>query len=140
MLCAACLAISLTACGGSAAKYKDGTYEGKSQVYEGDEDGNGDGYGVATVTIKDNQVTACQYLTYQTDGTLKDEDYGKKNGEIANADFYNKAQKAVLACAKYAAQYQESGDLAKVDAISGATISYNEFQEAVEDALSQAKE
>ncbi len=140
LFCAAVLAVGLTACGGSAAKYKDGTYEGKSQVYEGDEDGNGDGYGVATVTIKDNQVTDCQYLTYQTDGTLKDENYGKKNGEIANADFYNKAQKAVLACPKYAAGYVENGDLSKVDAISGATISYNEFQEAVEDALNQAKE
>ena len=71
MLGAALLAAVLTACGGSAAKYKDGTYEGKSQVYEGDEDGNGDGYGVVTLTIKDNQVTDCQYLTYQTDGTLK---------------------------------------------------------------------
>lgn len=140
LLCAVLLALGLTACGSSAAKYKDGTYEGKSQVYEGDEDGNGDGYGVVTLTVQDNKITGCQYLTYQTDGTLKDENYGKKDGEIANADFYNKAQKAVLACGKYAAQYAESGDLAKVDAISGATISYHEFQEAVEDALSKAKE
>ena len=79
-------------------------------------------------------------MTFQTDGTFNDVDSGKKNGEIANADFYNKAQKAVLACAKYAAGYAENGDLSKVDAISGATISYNEFQEAVEDALNQAKE
>ena len=46
LLCAVLLALGLTACGSSAAKYKDGTYEGKSQVYEGDEDGKREGGGV----------------------------------------------------------------------------------------------
>ena len=130
----------LTACGGSA-NYADGTYTGTSSVHEGDEDdGSGAGYGVATVTIKDNAVTACTFATYEPDGTLKDEDYGKQNGEIANRDFYNKAQRAVQASAKYGDMLVEAGTLKDVDAITGATISYSEFQEAVEDALSQAKQ
>ena len=129
----------LTACGGGA-NYADGTYTGTSSVYEGDEDGSGAGYGVATITIKDNVITACEFQTYEPDGTLKDENYGKQNGEVANVDFYNKAQRAVLASAKYGEQLAEVGALKEVDAITGATISYGEFQEAVEDALSQAKQ
>ena len=49
------LCLALCACGGKQEKkavaYKDGTYTGQSEVYEGDEEGNGDGYGVATLTI-----------------------------------------------------------------------------------------
>lgn len=138
LLCgSAALTVLLTGCG--SANYADGTYEGKSQVYEGDEEGNGDGYGVVTLTIKDNTITACEYKTYQTDGTLKDDDYGKQNGEIANKDYYAKAQKAVKACAVYA-ENLVGKNLDDVDAITGATISYNEFREAVADALDQAKQ
>ncbi len=138
LLCgSAALTVLLTGCG--SANYADGTYEGKSQVYEGDEEGNGDGYGVVTLTIKDNTITACEYKTYQTDGTFKDDDYGKQNGEIANKDYYAKAQKAVKACAVYA-ENLVGKNLDDVDAITGATISYNEFREAVADALDQAKQ
>ena len=66
----------LCACGGSKS-YKDGTYTGQSQVFEGDEEGNGDGYGVVTLTIKDNAITACEFQTYEPDGTLKDDEYGR---------------------------------------------------------------
>ncbi len=130
---------TVTGCGGKSAEYADGTYEGKSSVYEGDEEGNGDGYGVVSITIKDNVIVDCDFKTYQTDGTLKDEDYGKQNGEVANADFYRKAQTAVAGSAEYARLLKESGDLSDVDSISGATISYNEFVEAVEDALTKAE-
>lgn len=129
----------LAGCGSSSKSYKDGTYEGSSSVYEnedGSEDGNG--YGVATVTIKDGKITDCTYLTYEIDGTLKDEDYGKEDGRIANKDYYNKAQKANAACAEYASMLVANGKLDGIDSISGATINYNEFLEAVENALNQA--
>ena len=132
------LVIVLAGCGGSAS-YKDGTYTGQSAMYEGEDDGSGAGYGVVSLTLKDNKITACEYNTYELDGTLKDENYGKKDGEVANQDFYNRAQRARLACPKYAEQLVATGDLKKVDGISGATISYNEFKEAVTDALNQAK-
>ena len=89
-------AVGITACGGSAT-YKDGTYEGKSEVYDyAEEDGTdeGNGYGVATITIEGGKITDCKFVTYEPDGTLKDEEYGKKQGSVANRDFYNKAQKA----------------------------------------------
>ena len=131
---------SLAGCGGGEKTYTDGVYEGKSSVFEnedGSEDGNG--YGVVTITIQDGKISDCVYQTYETDGTLKDEEYGKARGEIANRDFYNKAQKAVAACPEYANMLVENGQLDGIDAITGATINYQEFIEAVEDALSKAE-
>ena len=129
---------------GCSANYADGTYTAQSSVYEGleDEDGDegGDGYGVVTITLRDNVIVDCTFTTYMTDGTVKDADYGKRGGEIANQDYYNKAQRAVQASANYAEQLAVKGDLKQVDAISGATISYDEFKEAVRLALKQAKQ
>ena len=138
LLVMALAATVLAGCGG-ADSYKDGTYTGKSTVFEGDE-GEGDGYGVVTLTIEGGAITACDFKTYEPDGTLKDEDYGKQNGEIANQDYYNKAQKALAGANEYAKILVEVGDYHAIDCISGATISYNQFMEAVDDALYQAKE
>ena len=65
------LAVSILAgCGGGGA-YKDGTYEGKSSVFEGEEeDGSGAGYGVVSLTIEDGKVTSkTTYLSESTDET-----------------------------------------------------------------------
>lgn len=136
----AAMLVGLAGCGDANVTYTDGTYEGKSQIYTNEDDSEeGNGYGVVTITIKDGAISECEYKTYEPDGTPKDENYGKKNGEIANKDYYNKAQKAVAACDEYASQLVQSGSIKDIDAISGATINYNEFKEAVDDALSQAK-
>ncbi len=134
-------ALMLAGCGGKNVSYKDGDYEGKSSVYEND-DGtdDGNGYGVVNITIKDGAIAACTYQTYEVDGTLKDKDYGKEDGRIANKDYYNKAQKANAACAEYADMLVQNGQLDGIDSISGATINYNEFVEAVENALKEAEE
>ena len=144
VLCLAALtALLLPGCGGSG-NYADGTYTAQSEVYEGLEDeeslSGGDGYGVVTVTLRDNVITDCSFTTYMPDGTVKDADYGKRNGEIANQDYYNKAQRAVRASQNYAEQLAAKGSLEAVDAISGATISFQEFQEAVRAALKQAEQ
>ena len=59
---------------------------------------------------------------------------------MANKDFFRKAQKAVAACDEYASQLIRSGRVDDVDAISGATVNYNEFVEAANRALDKAKE
>lgn len=130
----------MTACGNASVAYKDGVYTGRSEIFES-EDGtdNGNGYGEVTITISNGIISECTYLTYEVDGTLKDEDYGKENGVIANKDYYNKAQKANAACAEYASMLVANGSLDGIDAISGATINYNEFLEAVDNALKQAE-
>lgn len=134
------LALALTGCG--AKTYADGTYTAQSQEYVNDDEDEtaGNGYGVVTLTITDGKISACEFKTYELDGTQKDEDYGKENGEVANKDFYNKAQKALAACDKYAQALVDAGDLSGVDAISGATVNYNEFREAVGEALKQAQQ
>ncbi len=139
-LAAAAVIMALVGCSGTA-NYNDGTYTARSQEYVNNEDESvaGNGYGEVTLTIKDNKITDCTFVTYELDGTQKDENYGKENGEIKNKDFYNKAQKALAACEKYAQSLVEQGSLDGVDAISGATINYNEFTEAVEEALKQAE-
>jgi major membrane immunogen (membrane-anchored lipoprotein) len=125
------LALVLSGCAG--ANYQDGVYSGRSGV---DDTG---AWGEVTITIAGGRTVDCQFITRQKDGAVKDENYGKVNGEISNRDFYDKAQLAVRAMAHYARQYGESGDLEKVDAVSGATIAYNQFLEAVENALEKAK-
>ena len=131
---------ALAGCGGEKT-YADGTYSGQSEVYQS-EDGSeeGNGYGVVTITIKDNVVTDCVFEMYMEDGTLKGEDYGKKNGEIANEGFYKMAQNAVLACAEYASMLVANGGTEGIDAISGATINYHEFLEAADQALAEAEQ
>ena len=134
-------AAMLTGCSSKTASYKDGTYEAQSSVFEND-DGtdDGNGYGVVSLTIKDGKISDCSFTTYEADGTLKDEDYGKEDGRIANKDYYNKAQKANASCAEYASMLVQNGQLDGIDSISGATINYNEFKEAVGLALKQAEE
>jgi major membrane immunogen (membrane-anchored lipoprotein) len=139
LFCVLTLALlALAGCGGSAG-YADGTYEGRSEMYEDNEGGDGDGYGVVSLTISGGVITDCTFSTFQLDGSPKDAEYGKEGGVVANQDYYNKAQRAVQACDEYARQLAETGDLKKVDAVSGATINYHQFQDAVKDALNKAK-
>ncbi|MDR2743030.1 MAG: FMN-binding protein [Treponema sp.] len=118
-------------CGNSG--YKDGTYTGRS----GPDDQ--DAFGEASLTIAGGKITDCRFVTRQKDGSIKDENYGKINGEISSQPYYDKAQLAVAAMEKYAHDLSRTGNLKDVEAVSGATISYNQFREAVEEALEAAR-
>ena len=134
-----CLLIACALCACGAKTYKDGTFSAESFMFvndDGTDDGNG--YGVVTLTLKDGEITDCTFQTFEPDGTLKDENYGKVDGEISNRDFFNKAQKAVRSCDEYARILVETGSIKEVDAISGATVNYDEFVDAVDGALSEA--
>jgi major membrane immunogen (membrane-anchored lipoprotein) len=129
---AAALGAAVLLAGCAKRSYKDGVYTATSGA---DDSG---AWGEVTVTITDGEVADCLFVTRQKDGTIKGEDYGKVNGVISNQDFYNKAQLAVRAMAQYARAFRETGDLAKVDVVSGATIAFDQFNEAVTVALEQA--
>ena len=116
-------AVCVVSCG--KAQYRDGTYTGKSGV---DDTG---AWGEAEVVIRDGKIAACTFVTYQKDGVVKGEDYGKVNGEISNRAFYDKAQLAVRAMQTYAEALPQKQRPEAVDSISGATIAYNQFTEAV---------
>ena len=139
LLLALVMLLSLAACGGGDTAsgntaFKDGTYTARSSDFEEDESGNGAGYGEVTLELKDNTITACTFKMYELDGTLKDETYGADMSKENRL----KAQKAVQSADKYAQMLVKAGSLDGVDAISGATISHDEFSEAVEDALAKA--
>jgi major membrane immunogen (membrane-anchored lipoprotein) len=125
--------LALLAAGCGSGGYRDGVYPGRSG-----EDDTG-AWGEARITIEAGKVRGCEFVTWQKDGTVKDGEYGKINGEISNQVYYDKAQLAVEAMKKYAADYLEAGDLKAVEAVSGATIAYNQFLEAVENALEHAR-
>ena len=114
----ACAAALFAGCGDDAAK---------------NEPKDGGAQGVAVKKIADIDLSQAK------DGTMKGEDYGKKNGQISDAQNYKKAQNAVKANAAYGAQLVERQQPGKVDAISGATISYEQFIEASTKALDEAK-
>ena len=135
---AALCGVLLCGCG---AQYKEGTYEAKSSPYEGNPAENepaGD-YGIVRITVQDGAVTDCAYEMYNADGSIKDENYGKENGEIADQDVYNMAQKSVGAGQECVKKFLQNGKTEDVDAISGATTACKQFTEAADLALAQAK-
>jgi len=130
--------LGLSACGGSGGSpsgasgaYKDGTYTGQSSTLEANVDG--DGYGIITITIENGKIVSADFQAYLPDGTPKDKDYGKDGTR------YAVAQKAVSTADDYVTDLLETGTPDGVDAVSGATYLYDQFIEATNDALSQAK-
>ena len=109
---------------------KDGTYTVESS--RDDKLGNS----TLTLTIKDKKIVAAEFTGYDLFGNVKGEDYGSLTGKDS-AD-YKKAQVAVNAIKTYPAQLIETQDLSKVDAISGATISYGQFVETTRRAIAEA--
>ena len=109
---------------------KDGTYTVESSLDEKL------GKSVLTLTIKDKKIVAADFVGYDLFGNVKGEDYGSLTGKDS-AD-YKKAQVAVKAIKIYPAQLVETQDLSKVDAISGASISYGQFVETANTALNEA--
>ena len=133
-LVAALILAFLLAAGCREPAYRDGVYRGSSV-----EDDTG-AWGEVTITVADGKIAACEFITREKDGTVKGEDYGKINGEIASQDYYDKAQLAVRAMGQYAKDYVEKQRLKDIDAISGATIAWDQFNEAVGYALENARQ
>jgi len=113
--------------------YVDGTYTADSQK---DDFG---GIGKISITLKQDKIVNASFVGYEHGGKIKDAEYGKTNGKIENPVFYKKAQNAVKANATYAQQLIDVQRTEKVDAISGATVSYNQFMDAANKALDKAK-
>ena len=110
---------------------KDGTYTAESSVDKVH------GKAVITLTIKDHKITAVEYKGIDKDGTtVKDENYGNDK-DPTNA---KKAKVAYESQRKYADQLLQKQKLGQVDAISGATINYDQFVEAVKKDLEQANQ
>lgn len=112
-----------------AGALKDGTYTGKSS-----EDDYG-GHMEVTITVADGKISDTVVKNLQKDGTEKGEDYGKEAGE----EGHKAAQMTLEASQGYGKELTEKGSVEKVEAVSGATQSYNQFVEAANDGINQAK-
>jgi major membrane immunogen (membrane-anchored lipoprotein) len=114
--------------------FTDGTFTGTSGK---DDEG---AIGQVTVTVRGGDVAEVSFDVVQPDGRPKDEDYGKdSSGEIANTEYYAKAQQAVEAFDVYAARLIEVGYPDEVDVISGATWAHRQFVEASTQALAESQ-
>lgn len=112
-----------------ALELKDGTYTGKSS-----EDDFG-GHMEVTITVADGKITDTEVKNLQKDGSEKGEDYGKEAGE----EGHKTAQMTLEASQTYGQELTEKGSVEEVEAVTGATQSYNQFVEAANDAINQAK-
>ncbi|RLP11920.1 FMN-binding protein [Propionibacterium australiense] len=133
-------AMMLTACSGDdelvdmGIPMSDGTYTGQSN-----EDDQGS-VGTVTITVEGGRIIEASYETVESDGTVKDENYGKdSSGEIANAEYYQRAQAAVASYEQYSAALVEAQDPTAVDTISGATVAHSQFLQAALRAVYQAQ-
>lgn len=112
-----------------ALELKDGTYTGKSS-----EDDFG-GHMEVAITVADGKISNTEVKNLQKDGSEKGEDYGKEAGE----EGHKTAQMTLEASQTYGQELTEKGSVEEVEAVTGATQSYNQFVEAANDAINQAK-
>lgn len=138
--------IILAGCSGTSptvdekiTRLKPGTYTGQSST---NEDENGGGYTIVKLTIgENNRIDDVQLEVFDNNGKSKfSDDYGKTFGEITDEEAYKKAVNAAEAAKEYVEQYLKTQSLSEVDAITGATISYDQFIEAADIALQKASE
>ena len=108
---------------------KDGTFAGDSSEHAQL------GHSHVELTIENGAITKVVHTGFDKDGKVKDENYGADKPEGVR----KKAQTAYKAIGSYASQLESKKDLAKVDAIAGATVSYDQFNEAVAKAVEAAK-
>lgn len=114
--------------------YVDGVYKATSSIKD-----DWGGSAEVEIVVKDGKITSCVFASYQEDGKLKDAEYGKIDGIIKNMGLYKIAQNAVSQSNKYGDMLVQSQDIEKLDAISGATVSFGLFKNAVEQIMKEAK-
>ncbi len=110
---------------------KDGTWTAESSTHKLL------GKSAIALTIQDHKITKVVFTGYTIDGRVKAEDYGQ---DEQSSGLMKKAQLAVKAMKSYAAQLQENQELSKVDAVTGATVSYEQFNEAAKKAIEKSKQ
>lgn len=125
----AVLLFSLCACGESAV-LKDGVYTKKSGTEK-----NG-GYVEVTLTVTDGKMSACSMVMYDRNGKEKGEDYGSGGSE----QVYKLAQAAVKGAMEYPEMLIRAGDIEEIDAVSGATETFDVFRAAVIEILQEAEQ
>ncbi|PIE53858.1 MAG: FMN-binding protein [Dethiosulfovibrio peptidovorans] len=108
---------------------KDGVYQGE---FHNEEKGSSTR---VTLKMRGGKIVDCQMTALDAEGHVKDENYGKNSG----AENYRRAQLAVEGMQQYPEMLLKMQDVDTMDAVSGATVTFKEFQAAVRRALKEAK-
>ncbi len=118
---------------------KPGTYTGQSSNSPEDDGG---GYAIVRLTVNDDrEIEDIEFDSFDKNGNKKFSDTAVISGYDMSEDEYIEMGETIKdACDHYAQEYMKSKDLDKVDAVSGATVSCNQFKEAVSIALQKASE
>lgn len=127
----AILSLCLIACGGNSdtstsSMYKDGTYTASADPWQfGSED--------ATVVIKDGKIT--EVTLRRLDSNDKEVNYDDWQGQTVDGKTYPNLKQYRVDMAEAIINNQNTN----VEAISGATVSTNNWKVAVDRALEKAK-
>ena len=106
---------------------KDGTYEASASGAFGDT--------CVLLTLREGRIVDCELTAIDKEGKVKDEHYGEGGGEADR----RMAQIALQGMRQYPGMLLEAQDVEKLDAVSGATVTFREFQAAVKEALEKAR-
>ena len=110
------------------AKAKDGTWIAESEPHKSY------GKSYVEITIRDHKIVNVKHIGIDKEGNVKDNSYGAEKEPSSK----KKAETAYKALQYYAEQLQEKESIEKVDAITGATLSYEQFKEASQKAIDKA--
>jgi major membrane immunogen (membrane-anchored lipoprotein) len=114
--------------------YKDGVYTGKSQSFYTREPYVGE----VKITIKDGKITQVDYsITDTAKNEVFDPSYEKHFA--GNPLYIQQCRNDLKGMETYKKQLLQNQHIEKVDAVSGATWSYNIFKASVDQALKKAK-
>jgi major membrane immunogen (membrane-anchored lipoprotein) len=113
---------------------RDGSYEGKSRaIYTGEPY-----WGIARITIKNDSVTEMNFII--RDSSLHETFNANYEKHFLGIDEYIlQSRNDWRGVQLYSEKFNETKDTGKIDAISGATWSYNIFKASVKEALKKAK-
>lgn len=114
--------------------YKDGSYEGRSRSFYTDEPY----WGIARITLKNGSLTGINFMI--RDSNLHEtfnENY-EKHFE-GNPVYIQQSRNDWKGVQAYPKKLSETQNVNKIDAISGATWSYNIFRASVNEALKNTK-
>jgi major membrane immunogen (membrane-anchored lipoprotein) len=119
-------------CGDSP--YKDGIYSGISRSHYTDEPY----FGISHITIEKGRITDVRFFIRDSSRhELFDAFYEKHFS--GNDEYIQQCRNDLKGVSSYPDSLMKYQDSEKVDAISGATWSYNIFKASVEEALASAK-
>lgn len=118
----------------TSASYRDGIFEGRSRAkYVGEPY-----WGIVKVTIRKGSLTDINFMI--RDSALHEtfNEYYEKHFE-GNPVYIEQSRNDWKGVQIYPKMFSDAGDLDKIDAITGATWSYNIFRAAVKRALKSAE-